>query len=98
MRYRAQIATVTAVTAWAIFAYAYLGVEDGSSGLSVLGWLHAMFFIPGGILMQVLRGSHSNADLPFMTGVSWLTYSAVGLAITHVPFLVRKHKEKRANQ
>ena len=69
------------VTAWAVFAYAYLGVEDGSSGLSPLGWVQGVIFLPGGLLMQALKGSHRNSDLPVMTAVGWLAYSFLAVAI-----------------
>ena len=38
-RYRKYLIGVGLVALWGIFSYAYLGVEDGSSGLRPLGWL-----------------------------------------------------------
>jgi hypothetical protein len=73
-RYRKYIIAISVVTFWAVFAYAYLGVEDGSSGLSILGYIHAFFFIPGGLFFQFLKGFHSNSDLPFMAILSWFIY------------------------
>jgi hypothetical protein len=83
---------------WGVFSYAYLGVEDGSSGLSLLGWIHGVFFIPGGILMQALRGSHSNADLPLMAGIGWLTYSLLALGIAQVVCVFQKQKNAKPNK
>lgn len=59
--------------------YAYLGVEDGSSGLSPLGWIAGVFFVPGGLLLQAVKGSHGNADLPLMAGFSFCVYAVVAV-------------------
>ena len=83
---------------WGVFSYAYLGVEDGSSGLSPLGWIHSVFFIPGGRLLQQLKGGHSNADLPLMAGTGWLTYSLLALGIAQVACLIRKQKNAEPDQ
>ncbi len=80
---RRYVIVLVVVTAWAVFSYMYLGVEDGSSGLSPLGWLHATFFIPGGCLMQVVKGSHGNADLPLMAAVSWVSYALLSVGIVY---------------
>ena len=73
-----------------MFSWAYLGVEDGSSGLSPLGWLAAAFFVPGGLLFQVVKGSHGNADLPLMAEFSFCAYGVVAvLAVIGVDFLSR---------
>ncbi|HSV99858.1 MAG TPA: hypothetical protein VLI39_06780 [Sedimentisphaerales bacterium] len=76
-RYRKYLIAVGLVALWAVFSYAYLGVEDGSSGLSPLGWAHAVFFLPGGLLLQAVKGSHGNADLPLMAAFSFCVYAAV---------------------
>lgn len=83
---------------WGGLSYTCLGVEDGSSGLSLLGWIHGVFFIPGGILMQTLRGSHSNADLPLMCGIGWVTYSLLALGIVRAVSVVRKQKKTKPNK
>lgn len=76
-RYRKYLIAVGLVVLWAVFSYAYLGVEDGSSGLSPLGWLAAVFFVPGGLLFQVVKGSHGNADLYLMAAFSFCVYMLV---------------------
>ena len=78
------------VALWAVFSYAYLGVEDGSSGLSPLGWVHAVFFIPGGLLLHAMKGTHSNTDLPMMAVFSLCVYAVVvGLVIKGIRLLRR---------
>ena len=79
-RHKAHLFAVAAVTAWGIFAYAYLGFEDGSDGLSPFGWLQALFFMPGVLVFQALKGSPSNADLPLAAGLSWLGYTIFAAA------------------
>lgn len=76
-RYRKYLIAVGLVALWAVFSWAYLGVEDGSSGLSPLGWIHAVFFLPGGLLLQAVKGSHGNRDLPLMAVFSFCVYAAV---------------------
>jgi hypothetical protein len=93
-RYRIHLVALGIVAVWAVFSYAYLGMEDGSSGLSPLGWISAVFFIPGGSLMQSLKGSHSNADLPLMAGAGWLLFSMLALAIAQGVSLIRKPAQK----
>jgi hypothetical protein len=84
---------------WAAFSYAYVGVEDGSSGLSLLGWVHAVFFLPGGLLLQAVKGSHSNADLPLMAAFSLCVYMVVAvLAVMGVGLLRRAVSLGKARQ
>jgi len=64
---------------WAAFSCVYLGVEDGSSALSPLGWITGVFFVPGGLFLQAIQGTHSNADLPLMAAVSLCVYATVAL-------------------
>jgi len=97
-RYRPHLIALGFVAMWGVFSYAYLGVEDGSSGLSLLGWIHGVFFIPGGILMQTLRGSHSNADLPLMCGIGWATYSPLALGVVQAACVIRKQKKTKPNK
>jgi len=86
------------VTVWAVLSYAYIGVEDGSSGLSPLGWLNAVFFVPGGLLMQKLKGTHSNADLPVMAVVSWITFSLVAIGVAQLVRMMKKSRKLEPNQ
>lgn len=89
-RYRKYLIAVGVVALWAVFSWAYLGVEDGSSGLSPLGWLAAVFFVPGGLLFQAVKGSHGNADLPLMAVIGFCAYAVVVvLAVIGVDFLRR---------
>ncbi len=75
---------------WAVFSYAYLGVEDGSSGLSPLGWIHAAFFVPGLFLFRATKGAYSNADLPLIAAFSLCVYAViVVLAIKSAGLLKR---------
>jgi hypothetical protein len=80
-RYRPEILLIGAITIWALWSWTYLGVEDGSSGLSPLGWLHVLFFVPGLYFLELTKGSHSNADLAFMAVLSWATWCAAGLLL-----------------
>lgn len=78
-------------TAWGLFSYAYLGVEDGSSGLSPLGWIQTGFFLPGGFLVTRLHGgSYTNADLPIMAFLSWLIFLVIAVGLAHSLRLLRK--------
>jgi hypothetical protein len=95
-RYRKYLIAVGLVAMWAVFSYAYLGVEDGSSGLGPLGWLSGAFFVPGGLLLQAAKGSHGNVDLPLMAAFSFCVYAAVAvLAVIGVEFLRRALWKKR---
>jgi hypothetical protein len=69
------------VVLWSVFSYAYLGVEDGSSGLSPLGWISAVFFVPGGLLLYATKGAHSNTGLPTMAVFSFCAYVVVLLFV-----------------
>ena len=89
-RCRKYLIALGVVALWAVFSYAYLGVEDGSSGLSPLGWLAGVFFVPGGLLFQAVKGSHGNADLPLMAAFGFCVYAVVVvLAVRSVAFLER---------
>lgn len=78
-RCRKYLIAVGLVALWAVFSWAYLGVEDGSSGLSSLGGLAGAFFVPGGLLFQAVKGSHGNADLPLMAAFSLCIYAVVAI-------------------
>jgi hypothetical protein len=63
---------------WAVFSYAYLGVEHARSySLSPLGWICAVFLLPGGFLLHALKGTLSNADLALAVPVSLGVYAVV---------------------
>ena len=87
IKLRKYFIAVFVITAWGLFSFAYLGREDGSSGLSILGLIHAFFFIPGGFLFHIFRDSHSNRDIPAMATLSWLIYTTVvlaGIKLAHI--------------
>jgi len=88
---RKYLIAIVAVTLWGGFSYAYIGVEDGSSGLSILGLLHAIFIIPGGFIFHVVKGSHSNADIPVMAGISWFVYVLVSVLVVKCVCIFRKN-------
>lgn len=94
-RHEAHLVALGAVTAWAVFSYAYLGVEDGSSGLSPLGWLSAVFFLPGGFALSQLKGSHGNADLPLMAVISWITFALPAIAAVRIGTLFARPTRKQ---
>ena len=87
---RKYLIAIGVVTLWAAFSYAYVGVEDGSSGLSILGSLHALFFIPGGSLLYIIKETHSNTDLLAMAGISWFVYVLVILLVVKCVGVLRK--------
>ncbi len=98
-RYRKYLIALGLIALWAVFAYAYLGVEDGSSGLSPLGWIAGVFFLPGGLLLRAVTGSHSNADLSLMAGFSFCVYVVVVvLAVKAIGLLGRALPGKRNAQ
>jgi hypothetical protein len=94
-RFKAHIIAIAIVTVWAVFAYAYLGVEDGSSGLSILGKISAVFFIPGGILMQFTRGSHSNSDITFMAITSWFIFALIAIVIAQIAKMILSSRKTK---
>jgi hypothetical protein len=95
--YRLHIIALIIVTMWGIFSYAYMGVEDGSSGLSILGWINVVFFAPGVILVYQLKGSHSNADILLSAATSWLIYSLLALVIIYATYLICRILNKNTN-
>lgn len=95
-RSKLRLIALACVTAWCIFALAYVGREDGSSGLSVLGWLQAIFFFPGLCLMQAVAGAHSNADIPRMAAVGWVLFALCGMGIAEVIASVCRGAQQRA--
>ena len=87
---RKYLIAIGVVTLWAVFSYAYLGVENGSSGLSILGWVQDLFFFPGGFLFHAIKESYSNTDLPTMAGISWFVYVLVILLVVKCICVLRK--------
>jgi hypothetical protein len=87
-KFKAHLIAVGIVTAWAIFACAWLNMEDGSSGLSVFGKISAVFFIPGAFLMQLFRGSHSNSDIPLMAITGWVIFTLIALGIAQITKMI----------
>lgn len=73
-----RLMVLFAVSGWAVFSLLYAGVEDGSSGLSPLGYLVLAFYMPGLLLFQALEGSHRNSDVPAMVFAGWAFYLACG--------------------
>ncbi len=90
---RAHFVAFGIVTVSSVLSCAYLGIEDGSSGLSLLGWLHVAFFVPGGLLGRKLKGTHSNADPALMAVVSWITFSLAAIGIAQLVWMIRKSKK-----
>jgi hypothetical protein len=72
------------VTLWGGFSVAYLGAEDGSSGLSPVGYVQAAFFAPGTGILRAAGGPLGNRDLPAAVAISWACYVAVAVLIAHV--------------
>ncbi len=94
-RYRKYMIALGLVALWAGFSWVYLGVEDGSSGLGLRGWITSLFLLPGGYVLQVTKGIYSNADLPLIAVLSFCIYAAgVVLAIKAVVLLRRSFGQK----
>lgn len=81
LKQRPIVFALVLVGLWGLFAAVYLGAEDGSSGLSILGIAHVLFFYPGLMLMNAWKENHSNADLPAMWLVGAATYSLAVLLL-----------------
>ncbi len=87
-KYKAHLIAIIIVTFWAIFSFAWLNVEDGSSGLSIFGKTSALFFLPGGFLMQFSNGNFSNAEIPVMAMTSWIIFTLIALIITQITTMI----------
>jgi hypothetical protein len=94
-KFKAHFIALGIVTVWALFAYAWLNVEDGSSGLSVLGKVSEVFFLPGGFLMQFLSINLSNAELPLMAIISWLIFTLIALVIAQITTMILNSKKAK---
>jgi hypothetical protein len=97
-RYRPYVIALGAIAVWGVFAHAYLGVEDGSSGLSPLGWIHVGFFLPGLRVFRMFNDSYSNSDIPLIAAISWLLFIALALSAAHVTVLLNRRKERKSNK
>ena len=89
-RFRLHLIALACVTAWGIFSLAYVGVEDGSGGLSALGWASFGFLLPGRCLIDGVWGAHTNSDAPLMAAVGWVLFSACGVGLAQVIASVRR--------
>jgi hypothetical protein len=87
-KFKAHLIAIGIVTAWAIFACAWLNVEDGSSGLSVFGKACAVFFLPGGLLMQFIGWSFSYSEIHLMAITSWLIFTLIALIIAQITTMI----------
>jgi hypothetical protein len=96
-KFRPYLITLGAVAIWGVFAYVYLGVEDGSSCLSPLGWLHVCFLLPGLFLFHMFKNSHSNVDIPIITAISWVVLTSFALAIVHTTVFIKKRIKRKSN-
>ena len=74
-KFKTHLIAIGIVTAWAIFACAWLNVEDGSSGLSIFGKASALFFLPGGFLKQYTGRSFASSEILFMAITSWFVFT-----------------------
>ena len=87
--WRQFLVPIAIVGIWGTFSATYLGVEDGSSGLSLLGWVHVGFFLPGLGAMDLLEGSHSNDDIPLMIAISFVVWT---LAFAFIGWVIRRRR------
>lgn len=83
-RFRPCLIALAIVTLWGAYSVAYIGVEDGSSGLSPAGYVHAAFLLPGVWVLQEFRGALGNRDLPVAAAISWLGFAVPALCIAYV--------------
>ncbi|MCA9078392.1 MAG: hypothetical protein KDA93_25420 [Planctomycetaceae bacterium] len=91
MRYRAHLICLAIVALWGMFAIAWMGVEDGSSGSSPATWIQIGFLLPGIILMKLFNdGSHTNSDIPMIFVTSWVICSLISVAVTQVVKGIRR--------
>jgi len=89
-RFRKYGIALGIVLSWAGFSWLYLGVEDGSSGLGLRGWLTSLFLLPGGYVLQVTKGVYSNADLPLIAVFSFCIYAAAAVLAVKAVVLLRR--------
>jgi len=97
-RYRKYLIALALVAVWAVFSCAYLGTEDGSSGLSPLGWLADAFIVSGAWLLEAVKEmSRKNGyvllmdgDLLLAVAFSFCVYAvAAVLAVIGIEFFRR---------
>ncbi len=94
-KFKVHLIAIVIVTVWAIFACLWLNVEDGSSGLSFLGKISAVFFLPGGLLRQLARANLSNAEIPLMALISWLIFTLIALVIAQITAMILNSKKTK---
>jgi len=89
-RFRKYVIALGLVVLWAGFSWCYLGVEHGSSGLGLLGWITSLFLLPGGYVLQLTKGVYSNADLPVMAALSLFVYFLVAVLVIKSAGLLKR--------
>jgi len=89
-RFRKYVIALGLVVLWAGFSWCYLGVEHGSSGLGLLGWITSLFLLPGGYVLQLTKGVYSNADLPAIAALSFCVYALVVVLVVKSVGLLRR--------
>jgi hypothetical protein len=83
-RFKLHIIGLAAIALWGVFAYCLIGAEYEGSITDILVTLHLVFFMPGLVLMNLVKGSHSNADLTFMAVFGWFVYAVLLILIVEV--------------
>jgi hypothetical protein len=91
-RFKPHIIGLAAMSIWGVVAYSCLGAEFDGSITDILTGLHLAFFLPGLYLMDLVKGSHGNADLPFMALFGWFVYFGLFVLIVEVIHAVRGRK------
>ena len=81
MRASTWIAALAAVTLWGILACCLIGAGYDGSISDILTTLHLIFFMPGLCPMELVKGSHGNADLPFMAVFGWFVFTVLSILI-----------------
>ena len=87
---RPHIVVLLVVLVWALSSVAYLGREDGSAGLTLIGWAHAVFFLPGISVLKLAGGPVGNGDLPLAACLSWVLYSGVAAGFVQLVVVIRR--------
>ena len=93
-RFKPHIIGLAAIALWGVLAYCLIGAEYDGSPADILVTLHLVFFMPGLLLMDLIKGSHSNADLPYMAVFGWIIYAVLFLLILKVASALRGRKVK----
>jgi uncharacterized membrane protein YjjP (DUF1212 family) len=80
-RFKPHIIGLAIVSLWGVLAYSLIGAEYDGSIADILVTLHLVFFIPGLALMDLVKGSHSDADLPLMAVFGWVVFNILFILI-----------------